>query len=155
MIVISDTSPITALLTINQIEILEKIYKQVIIPEAVYNELLVEHIDIPEFIKIDKVMDRHKVELLLNEIDLGEAESIVLAKEKNADLVLIDEQIGRKIAEREGLQIIGLIGVILIAKKKRYIDSIRQIISLLEEKAGFWISDSLKKYVFEIAEELE
>ena len=56
-------------------------------------------------------------------------------------------------AESEGIRIIGLMGILLIAKGKGYIDSIRDTVSLLEEKAGFWLSDSLKQYIFEKARE--
>ena len=90
---------------------------------------------------------------MLNEIDIGEAESIILAKEKKADLLLIDEQIGRRVAEREGIKIIGLLGVLIIAKDYKYIDSIKKILALLEEKAGFWISPGLKKFILKTARE--
>lgn len=82
MIVISDTSSITSLLSIGYIDILRKMYKAVLIPNAVYIELKKEHVNFPGFIKIEHVKDKKSVELLLNEIDIGEAESIVLAKEK-------------------------------------------------------------------------
>ena len=141
MIVISDRSSITSLISIGYIDILRKMYKEVLIPNAVNIELKKEHVDLPGFIKLEYVKDKKTIELLLNEIDIGEAESIVLAKEKKADLLLIDDHFGRIVAEREGVKIIGLLGVLLIAKNERYIDSIKKIILLLEEKAGFWISE--------------
>ena len=90
MIVISDTSPITALLTIGQIEILRALYGTVKIPPAVNEELRAWHVDIPDFIQMVPV----QTDLLLNELqrtlDRGEAEAIVLAKHLKADLLLIE-----------------------------------------------------------------
>ena len=153
MIIISDTSPITSLLKINKIEVLEKIFKKVIIPEAVHNELKLTHLEIPAFISTQHVKNKEYVNALLSELDTGEAEAIALAKELNAELLLIDEHLGREIAEREGIQIIGLLGVFLIAKKRGIINSIKKIISLLESEANFWLSDSLKNEVYKLAGE--
>lgn len=132
MIVISDTSPLTSLISIDHEDILKQLYKDVIIPQAVYRELLKEHINLPDFVIVKNVKDREHVESLIKKVDIGEAEAIVLAKEKKADFLLIDEQIGRRVAESEGIKIIGLMGILLIAKGKGYIDSVRDTVSLLE-----------------------
>lgn len=132
MIVISDTSPLTSLISIDHEDILKQLYKDVIIPQAVYRELLKEHINLPDFVIVKNVKDREHVESLIKRVDIGEAEAIVLAKEKKADFLLIDEQIGRRVAESEGIKIIGLMGILLIAKGKGYIDSVRDTVSLLE-----------------------
>ena len=132
MIVISDTSPLTSLISIDHEDIIKQLYKDVIIPQAVYRELLKEHINLPDFVIVKNVKDREHVESLIKKVDIGEAEAIVLAKEKKADFLLIDEQIGRRVAESEGIRIIGLMGILLIAKGKGYIDSIRDTVSLLE-----------------------
>lgn len=153
MIVISDTSPLTSLISIDHEDILKQLYKDVVIPQAVYRELLEEHINLPDFIIVKNVRDREHVESLIKKVDIGEAEAIVLAKERKADFLLIDEQIGRRVAESEGIRIIRLMGILLIAKGKGYINSVRKTVSLLEEKAGFWLSDSLKQYIFEKAKE--
>ena len=132
MIVISDTSPLKSLISIDHEDIIKQLYKDVIIPQAVYRELLKEHINLPDFVIVKNVKDREHVESLIKKVDIGEAEAIVLAKEKKADFLLIDEQIGRRVAESEGIRIIGLMGILLIAKGKGYIDSIRDTVSLLE-----------------------
>lgn len=72
MIVVSDTSPITSLLSIDLIEILEKMYQRVIIPDAVYKELVEEHITLPTFIKIEHVRDKNYIDALKKELDEGE-----------------------------------------------------------------------------------
>ena len=129
MIVISDTSPITNLLSIDMIDILKKLYNEVIIPERVNTELRVTHTDLPKFIKVDYIKNKSALKKLQKEIDYGEAEAI------------------RKIALREGINIIGLVGVLISAKKQGYIRSVRKVIELLESKAGFWISPQLKKQI--------
>ena len=80
MIVVSDTSPITALLQIGQAGLLHQLYHEVIVPEAVGRELRVTHASLPDFIRIERATDEREVTRLCVELDTGEAEAIVLAK---------------------------------------------------------------------------
>jgi predicted nucleic acid-binding protein len=154
MIVVSDTSAITSLLQIGWEELLSRIYSDVFIPEAVRDELLREHSAIPEFIRCQSASNRAEVQRLLAELDLGEAEAIILAKELKADELLIDETAGRRIAAREGVNVIGLLGVLLEAKGRGIISSVRQIAEELETKAGFRLSNAVKEMFFREAGEL-
>ena len=153
MIVVSDTSPITALLTINQIDLLRQLYGEVIIPEAVECELRVFHESIPSFIQSKAVENSPLLEQLTQTLDLGEAEAIVLAKTLGADLLLIDEALGREAARSEHLPVIGLMGALLIAKKKGLISNLREIVERLESEAGFYLSRQVKAKVIEAAGE--
>ena len=100
MIVISDTTPILSLIKIDRLKILEELYKKIIIPKAVYDELIInidyqDEIDIIKrctFIQIENVEENLSVVLLQRELklDRGESEAIVLAKNINADLIIID-----------------------------------------------------------------
>ncbi len=119
MIVISYTSPLTSLILIDHEDILKQLYKDVIIPQAVYRELLKEHINLPDFVIVKNVKDREHVESLIKKVDIGEVEAIVLAKEKKADFLLIDEQIGRRVAESEGIKIYWVNGYFAYCKGKR------------------------------------
>lgn len=95
------------------------------IAQAVYNEATfakkskdnlgfeVSHAD---WIKIIQVKDSLAVSVLLDELDLGEAETIVLAKEINADWVLMDEKKGRRKLTQLGLQKVGTLGLLLKEK---------------------------------------
>lgn len=154
MIVISDTSPITTLLQIGRIDLLKELYGDVLIPEAVRHELSTFHQTLPSFFKSMQVKNRKEVGRLQKEIDPGEAEAIVLAKEIHADLLLIDELDGREIAKREGVPFIGLIGVLLQAKEDGHIVSIRNVIEELETKTTFHLSDVMKIKTFKAADEL-
>jgi predicted nucleic acid-binding protein len=75
------------------------------------------------------------------------------AKELHADLLLIDESLGRKAARQEHLPIIGLMGVLLIAKKKGLLESLRDLIERLESEAGFYLSRQVKEKVLASAGE--
>ena len=144
MIVVSDTSSVSALLRIGQGELLERLYGEVLIPEAVKVELLAFFPSLPEFLHCRQVTNHHEVERLGEELDLGEAEAIVLAVESSADVLLIDEILGRQVAAREGVPLIGLMGVLLQAKREGMIGRLRPVIERLEIEADFRLSAELK-----------
>lgn len=154
MIVVSDTSPITTLLQIGRVDLLEDLYEDVLIPEAVREELSHAHPSLPIFFKFRTVKNRPDVKRLLADIDPGEAEAIVLAQESHADLLLIDETEGRIVAAREGVRFMGLIGVLLKAKEAGYISSLRHLIGELETETTFHLSARMKTKALEIAGEL-
>ena len=153
MIVVSDTSIITALLQIGQLDLLEKLFRQVLIPEAVRDELSKKHPSLPAYLHCEPVKDSAEVQRLLAEIDLGEAEAIVLAKEFHADVLLIDEVKGRRVAEREGLRFIGLMAVLVQAKQKALVPSVRVLTAELERVADFRVSAVIKSAAFKKAGE--
>jgi hypothetical protein len=153
MIVVSDTCAITSLLQINRAGLLHEIHKAVLIPRAVERELARSHQTIPSFIESCEVVNRQMVEQLEKELDLGEAEAIVLAKEKHADLLLIDEKLGRRIALREGVRVSGLMALLVEAKQRKLISSMRETVGELETKAGFRVSDAVKQQAFAAANE--
>ena len=153
MIVVSDTSVITSLMQIGRLALLRELHEKVLIPRAVSQELLRSHQDLPGFIEVGEVVDRKMVERLETELDLGEAEAIVLAKEKHADLLLIDEKLGRRIALREGIRISGLLALVVDAKRRGLVASVREIVQQLETKAGFRVSEVVKAQLFYEANE--
>ena len=154
MIVVSDTSPITTLMQIGKVALLHKLYGEVLIPETVRNELAQLHPTLPPFFKCVPVGSRSRVEVLLAELDPGEAEAIVLAKETHAELLLIDEIHGREVAAREGLPYIGLLGVLDQAKLKGFIRSVREVLGEIENQTTFYISAEIKKLALQRAGEL-
>lgn len=154
MIIVSDTTAITSLLQIGQAEILRELFQTVYIPPAVQHELLSFHATLPEFLLVAIPANRVDVERFQTLLDAGEAEAIALAKEKHADALLMDEKIGREVATREGIPLIGLLGVLIKAKQNGLIASVRQSIADLELKADFRISAQLKERVLLQAGEL-
>ena len=123
------------------------------IPPAVQVELDRSHPEIPAFIQVTPIADQHRADVLAAELDRGEAEAIVLAKEINADLLLIDEALGRVVAVREGVPVIGLMGALILAKRKGLVTSVRELVASLQRVAGFYVSESVKDRVFREAGE--
>ena len=161
MIVISDTSAISSLFNINKLELLHQLFDKIVIPHAVYQELLAledAEIDITlikkaNWLKVQKSTDRLLVEELSQALDIGESEAIALAYEIEADLLVIDEKRGREKAKAFGIKTVGLIGVVSQLKKRGYINSVRPILDELRT-SGFWISDDLYQKILEAEGEL-
>lgn len=78
-----------------------------------------------------------------SELDGGEAEAIALMIEMHADLLLIDESEGRRVAEMYNLPKTGVVGILLRAKREGRIESLRRELDALRLDGGFWIADSL------------
>jgi hypothetical protein len=161
MIIISDTSPIINLAVIGQLNLLPKLYGRVIIPQAVYEEIVIEgagqagatEVAQADWIDIKQITNRPLVTSLEGELDRGEAEAVVLAVELKAALLLIDERKGRIVANRLGVNSIGLLGVLIRAKHEGLISAVGLIMDELRSKAGFWIDDDLYNYVLQVAGE--
>jgi uncharacterized protein len=151
LIVVSDTSPILNLARIGRLELLPSLYHQVLIPSGVYGELTASRRDLPPSIDlaseswliIATANDQKRVEELLKELDAGEAEAIVLAIERGADLLLVDERRGRRTAVAEGLTVMGLLGVVARAKRAGLIDLAKPVLDELIRTARFWIGPDL------------
>ena len=94
----------------------------------------------------------NKLNLLSNDLDLGESEAIVLALENNIEDILIDEHKGRKIARTNGLHPIGTIGVLIQAKKLHLIQEVKPLIDKLI-KNKIRISNQLYQKALELANE--
>ncbi len=157
--VVSNTTPILSFMKLNRLYILKEIYKEIIIPEAVYLELekgrskYYINISDESWIKIVKVKNKSLIKQLEKDLDKGESESITLSIEISTDLLLIDEKLGRKIAEEKGIKISGTIGVLLKAKKRGIVKEVKPFIYELIEKGNYY-KDSFIKLVLEYAGEL-
>lgn len=119
MIVVSDTSCITNLITIGQDRLLADLFGSVLIPPAVNRELLRGHATIPPYVSVRSPEPSPQLEQLSQELDQGEAEAICLAKELRAERLLMDESAGRAAARRMGVPEMGLLGVLLPRQKPR------------------------------------
>ncbi|VXD16227.1 conserved hypothetical protein [Planktothrix serta PCC 8927] len=164
MIIISDTSPITNLAAIGQLDLLRQLYSSITIPKAVYNEMVgvskvvsgavevqtLSWIQTRAVVNIEQVTEIQEQE---DNIDLGEAEAIILSLELKADLLLIDERRGRAVATRYRLNVTGLLGVLLQAKKQGLIPAIKPLIDQLIAQANFRVSPQLYAIVLQTADE--
>lgn len=145
MIVVSDTSPLTALLTVSEAELLPKLFNEVVVPQAVQTELLRGHPQLPAWLRVEPVKNLTLVKQYARSVDVGEAEAIGLAKELRADHLLIDERKGRNLAMREGIPVLGLVGVVLLAKRRGLIPSARTLLQRLENEAGMYLGEDLRE----------
>jgi predicted nucleic acid-binding protein len=165
VIIISDTSVITNLAAIEQLHLLPQLYNQVIIPEAVYRELTEIEPPVPgtieiknaPWVEIRQVVNRSIVQQLREQarLDIGESEAISLALELKADLLLIDERRGRMEANRLGLRITGLLGLLIEAKQRDLIIAVKPLIDTLITTSAFRVSSALYNQILEIVNELE
>jgi predicted nucleic acid-binding protein len=163
VIVISDTSALTNLAAIQHLHLLPQLYNQVTIPEAVYRELAGIAPPVPgtlevqsaSWLEVRQVVNRSAVELLQYEVrlDLGESEAIALALELNADLLLIDERRGRAEADRMGLRIIGLLGILVEAKHQNLIVAVKPLMDALISTSEFRVSSVLYNQILEMVDE--
>jgi predicted nucleic acid-binding protein len=91
--------------------------------------------------------------LLRRDLDLGEAETLALALELRADLVLLDEQEGRHAAIRLGLRPFGVLAILLRAKSRGKIREVQSSLDALRRQAGFFLGDVLYRQILEEAGE--
>jgi len=139
LIIIADSSPLISLAIIDMLELLEYYFDDVYVPYAVYKEVSVYDKPFSEKLnhylenKVLTVENRHMVSVLNERIDLGEAEAITLAFEKNADLIILDDSKARKTAQRNGLTVIGTLGLLLEAKKEGKTGNLKQFIQILSD----------------------
>lgn len=158
MVVISDTTAITNLIRIDLLFILPELYGQIIIPKAVYDELSEysnqkEIIDNSPWIETVQITASELLNKLTGKIDKGEAEAIVLAIELTPDYLIIDELKGRKIAKAYDIEIIGLLGILVLAKKHGLIENVGKYLERLKNEIGFRISEELYKIILKESDE--
>lgn len=135
MLVVSDTSPLTALLTIGRASLLQQLFSEVLIPPAVEAELLRNHPLLPAWLDV-RPPRNIPARIAAARLDPGETEALALALELHADAVLMDERLGRRAAHELGLRATGLLSCLLRAKDARLLDAIASVISELQELPG-------------------
>ena len=145
--VVSNSTPLIALSHIDKLDLLKQYFSEIIIPDAVYHEVVVEggdrygakEIKKLDWVKVTSVRNALAVTALETIVDKGEAEAITLAAEIKSRLLLIDDAEGRKTALGMGLNITGTVGIILMAAKDGKLDLKNTLDHLLS--AGFRLSD--------------
>jgi len=150
MIVISDSTILIGLVKIGKLDLLKEIFSKVYIPEEVFKEVVErgkgkagsEVIKEAAWIEPKPVKDKMQIAFLLGSLEKGEAEVLVLARELNADLILMDEEKDRKSAVIAGFEIMGLLGLLILAKNLGLIHKVRPLIDKLMIKK-FRISDKI------------
>lgn len=140
--VVSDTSPLTALIQIERADLLPSLFDGIVIPPAVRVELLREHAVLPAW--LETVSPRTiPVALVSARLDPGETEALALALDLRADAVLLDERLGRRVARTLGLRVTGLLGTLVLAKQRGLLPAVRPVITDLRIRAGCWFEEAL------------
>ncbi|MEI6652797.1 MAG: DUF3368 domain-containing protein [Chlorobiaceae bacterium] len=158
MILVADASALIALATCDSLVLLDAIFGNVLVPDAVYAE--VTELDKPQSARLRsylqgkvRVVDMQHFVYLDAFADLGETQAMLLYKEIDADYLLIDDRRGRKIAKINKIKTIGSLGVLLQAKRAGLIPCVAPLLEIIAASPVF-ISESLIRIVLELANEL-
>jgi predicted nucleic acid-binding protein len=153
MPVVSNTSAVLNLAIVGRLSLLREQFEEIWIPAAVLEELRVGE-DLPGsqavreamkagWLQVEKVEDQALVRVLQRDLDRGEAEAIALAVQLKAERTLLDEREARRVAKSLGLKVIGVLGILLRARREGKLPSLREAMEELREKAGFRIGADL------------
>lgn len=153
MIVVSDTTAVSNLLAVGRADLLPKLFGRVLVPPAVFAELLAWHDALPGWLEVVAVSDRQRVLRYGAAVHPGEAEAIALALEVGAEWVILDDSDGRRLAKAEGAPVLGLMGALLLAKKRGIIPETKPLIDRLQDEAGFYLSANVRAEVLQLAGE--
>ncbi|MEJ5248498.1 MAG: DUF3368 domain-containing protein [Caldilinea sp.] len=157
MTIVSNASPLINLARIGKLDLLRQLYGEVLVPQAVWQEVVLDGAERPgadevktsTWIQMRTIGDQRLAQALRQELGAGEAEAIVLAIELQAELLLMDERLGRETARYLGVRPIGLMGVLLEAKHRRLIPAIKPHLDALCDFAGFRVRDALYQQILQ------
>lgn len=148
MIVVCDSTVLIGLAKIGKLDLLKELFSRICIPQEVFHEVVEKGVGKPgaealqgaNWIEAIPIKDRTQVSLLMLSLDKGEAEVLALAKEMQADLILADEEKARRSAALAGFEVMGLLGLFLLAKNLGLVDAVKPLIEALRREK-FRVSD--------------
>lgn len=150
--VVSNTTPLISLLKLGRLDVLMELYQEILIPIAVFEEIeagknksFYRNLSNIDWINIIKIENEDATRYFLD-LDKGEAEAIILATEIGADLIIMDEKLGRFHAKHADLKVTGTVGVLIKAKREGIINELKPLLFELRAK-DVWISE---KFIDEI-----
>jgi len=151
---VSDSSPLIHLAKIEALELISRLYSRILIPPAVWREVVEESDGRPGAVEMEKAVaagwmvkqaakNETLVVALRQTLDNGEAEAVALATELHPESVLLDDKLARQMARRLGVVVTGTIGVLLRAKQLGLIVELRPLIARLQSEGGYYIDPGL------------
>lgn len=155
--VVINSSPLIALSGISKLPVLRAMYGSVMIPEAVYQEISAKPDSICKKM-VDEARDWMQVcaienllakNLFQSRLHAGEVEVLILAQEKSADLVVLDDALAKRHAEYLGMHVTGTLGVLMKARQKGHIPALRPLIRALQRN-HVYISDAIAEQCLRI-----
>ena len=150
MLVVADSSALVALATCSALDFLLDLYETINVPQAVFDEVTIptkpQATLLKEFLK-DRIelVDTSQLLMVPSGLGQGEIEAMSLYKKLSADYLLIDDRRARKIAEANQINCIGVLGVLLLAKKKKIVTQISPYIDTLRQSSIHYGDDLLSK----------
>ena len=159
-VVVANTTPLIALALISRLDLLPRLYGQVVMPPAVWDEISAggsagigsAEVRQATWLRVTPLQDPRRADLLAD-LDRGEAEVIALAQELDADLVILDERLARRHAARLGLTLTGTLGVLLKAKERGLVSTVAPLIDQLRQ-GGIRLSDGVVAEALRLAHEM-
>jgi predicted nucleic acid-binding protein len=140
-LVVSDSSPLTALSQIGQLKLRHDLFGEVVIPEAVAREIA-PSVRVPAWVTTRPLAMHVDMGILHAKLGPGESEAITLASQDGADWLLLDERPARLIAQARGLRVAGTLGLLVRAKEKGFLTTVRPSPEALL-RAGFHATPAL------------
>ncbi len=158
--VIVNSTPLIALCHVNRLDVLKELYGEVTIPQAVYDEISVKENSVCkktvdealEWIHVQKIQNIMAKAMFKSQLHDGEVEVMILAKEQDADIVIIDDQNAKKYAKYLGLPVTGTLGILIRAKQEGYIAELKPILDVMVQN-GIYIKTGLIEHCLELVGE--
>lgn len=156
-IVISDAGPIFSLAILKMLNLLDNFFDEIHIPNAVWEEIsqdqTTNHFEnISTFFK-DKIVKIKGKNHLTFVMDYGESEAIILYQELDANFLLIDDKKARSYAENLGINCIGTLGILIIAKKKGIVKELKPLFQQLLNNKRYYSDKLLNSILLKFGEE--
>jgi len=148
--IISDTSCLIILSNIGEFDLLQKLFGEIITTSIIAEEFGEA---LPNWVKIQNVSDKLKMQILELQIDRGESSAIALALEIPESILILDDYKARKVAENLGLNFTGTIGIIIRAKLENIIPSIKPLLDKIKQ-TNFRISAEIELQAYKEAKEI-
>jgi len=158
--IVCDSTALIGLAKIGNLELFEKIFGEIFVPNAVFVEVVdrgkgrpgTKEVQDARWIRKRTVKDNRTVEMLVAEMGRGEAEVLVLGKELNADWLILDDERARNSAQSAEFHIIGLGGILHLAKQLGFIPAVKPLLDQLESK-NFRLGIRVRKEILKKANE--
>ena len=156
MILVLDSSPLITLARIAKLPLLQSLAQQTIIPSGVYQEIVNTGKDRPGALRVQTTTwliqktptDVSALDRLAQRLGRGETEAIVLAKELPGSIVVLDDALARRVAREERTPVVGTVGLLIHAKHRGLLSSIKPILQDLKQ-AGFYLDQPLINLVLQ------
>jgi predicted nucleic acid-binding protein len=160
MTIVCDTSPLLLFARADRLGLLPALYQRLVVPGAVLQEVNVQadeparqiQVHVQQDVFQRKEAQGRSLNAVGENMGRGERAAIALARELDAELVVLDDEQGRTEARRHGLSITGSIGILIEAKERDVIASMRRELDRLVEE-GLWIDEQLYDRVLREHEE--